>query len=230
MAAFAAYLGASQRGARSPRRRALVLMSALGHLGLLVIAATVGVREAPAAAPEPVLVRLTAPPGKPRAAPAPAPPRKPSKPRSAPHPRLARPVLAPPVETPPPPDQADVDAPSEETPADAPGVPGGVPAPAPDAPFELREVARPPSVIARVTPAYPREARRDRVEGTVVLRVIVGIDGAVERSHTRLIRSVPALDAAAITAIESWRFSPAIGHSGRPVRVIIEVPFQFYLR
>jgi len=81
-----------------------------------------------------------------------------------------------------------------------------------------------------VTPAYPREARRDRLEGTVVLRVIVGLDGAVERGQTKVVRSVSGLDAAAIAAIEGWRFTPALGHAGRPVRVIIEVPFQFYLR
>jgi protein TonB len=30
--------------------------------------------------------------------------------------------------------------------------------------------------------------------------------------------------------LEQWRFSPAIGHAGQPVRVAIDVPVRFSLR
>jgi len=228
--AFAAFLGAARGERRPARRRPLVLLSVLGHLGILLVAAIVSARQSPAPPrPEPVLVRLTMPRGRPKAVPAATAPRKA---RRAPRPRLAQPVLLPPppVEAPPPEPDEEAEAPdavAEEPEGPAEGAPGG--ARAPERVLALREVARPPAVTFRVTPRYPREARQARVEGTVLLRVIVGRDGAVER-EIQVIRSLPALDAAAIAAIAQWRFSPALGHSGQPVRVIIEVPFRFFLR
>ncbi|NPC84752.1 energy transducer TonB, partial [Pyxidicoccus fallax] len=94
----------------------------------------------------------------------------------------------------------------------------------------LKQVSRPPAVLKQVTPEYPRRARSERIQGLVLVRIIIGTDGKVEPEHTRVIRSVPALDAAAIDAVNRWRFSPAIGREGRPVRVIIEVPVQFSLK
>jgi protein TonB len=233
--AFAAYLGAARKPSRA-RQRALVFGSVAGHLGLLAVAASLASRPAPAAPPpqEPIVLRLSVPP-----------PRRSSQ--RPPAPRVARsarrPRLTQPVEVPPPPPELSPEAPAEEVEeqsaeeAEAPAGETGPPAPpgpaAPgvvDAPFELRDVARPPAVVSQITPVYPRDCRLDRVEGTVVVRVIVGRDGAVERGHVRVVRSVPRLDAAAIAAIEGWRFTPALGPSGQPVRVIIEVPFQFYLR
>ena len=60
--------------------------------------------------------------------------------------------------------------------------------------------------------------------------VVLGRQGRVEPEHTRIIRSVPELDAAAVSAVSQWRFSPAIGRQGRPVRVIVEIPVQFSLK
>jgi periplasmic protein TonB len=228
---FAAFLGAARGERRPARRRPLVLVSVLGHLGILLVAAIVSARQSPAPPQaEPVLVRLSMPRGRPRAAQVAAVPRKA---RSAPRQRLAQPALVPPppVELPPPEPVEEVEGASGAQAEEPEALPGGAPegAPAPEQALELRDVARPPSVALRVTPVYPREARQARVEGTVLLRVIVGRDGAVEPG-IRVVRSIPALDAAAIAAIERWRFSPALGHSGQPVRVIIEVPFQFFLR
>ena len=83
----------------------------------------------------------------------------------------------------------------------------------------LKQVSRPPAVLKQVAPEYPRSARSDGVQGLVVVRIIVGTDGKVEPENTKVIRSVPALDSAAIAAVNRWRFSPALGREGRPVRV-----------
>jgi protein TonB len=95
---------------------------------------------------------------------------------------------------------------------------------------DLKQVTRPPVVLEQVQPRYPRQARSLGVEGLVLVRIIIGTDGRVEPEHTRVIRSVPALDAAAVSAVSQWRFSPAIGLHGRTVRVIIDVPVQFSLK
>jgi protein TonB len=96
--------------------------------------------------------------------------------------------------------------------------------------LELAQVARPPAVLEQVAPRYPRQARSRGIQGLVLVRIILGVDGRVEPGHTRVLRSVPALDAAALSAVSQWRFSPALGHHGRPVRVILEVPIQFTLK
>ncbi|WP_395834806.1 TonB family protein [Archangium violaceum] len=96
--------------------------------------------------------------------------------------------------------------------------------------LDLTQVARPPQVLQQLKPTYPRRAKADGIEGLVMVRVIIGTDGRIEPEHTQVIRSVPALDAAAISAVSQWRFSPAIGKQGRPVRVIVEIPVQFSLK
>ncbi len=96
--------------------------------------------------------------------------------------------------------------------------------------LELTQVARPPAVLEQVAPRYPRQARSRGIQGLVLVRIILGTDGRVEAEHTRVLRSVAELDAAAVSAVSRWRFSPALGHHGRPVRVILEVPIQFSLQ
>jgi periplasmic protein TonB len=94
---------------------------------------------------------------------------------------------------------------------------------------DLKQVSRPPAVLEQAVPQYPRQARSQGIEGLVLVRIIIGIDGRVEPGHTRIIRSVPELDEAAMAAVRQWRFSPALGHHGRPVRVIVDIPVQFSL-
>ena len=220
------------------RRRLGVAGSVLAHVAVLALAVLQARRHNARPAPEPVLLHLSLPragQAAPKAAPAAARPLRPRRPRSA---------LVQPPETPPPPAPAAPAEPAVEAAAEAveettgdgdpdgevgAGAPGGIPGGSPNPVFELAEVARPPRLIKQVTPEYPREARAKRIEGVVVVRVVIGQDGRVEAGSPRVMRSVPALDAAALAAIAGWIFSPAIGHSGQPVRVVIEVPFQFGL-
>jgi protein TonB len=97
-------------------------------------------------------------------------------------------------------------------------------------PLQLRELAQPPRLLERVIPDYPRQARLDSLRGTVVVRVIVGPDGRVEPASPQIVRSLPQLDGAVLAAVRRWRFSAPVDPQGRPVRVFLEIPFQFSLR
>jgi periplasmic protein TonB len=231
--------------AERPRgaRPVAVIVSVAFHLGaLLLLVANLGHRPPPKAAPverEPILVRL------PRAAAPPAPPKAavakaPVKPRPKPRPEIVQPAVVPPpvpedppvVEEEPEPAVTGEDSAEEVAAAPAPsgdGRSGGVVGGIGDGPLELKEVARAPALIERVTPDYPRQARNDHIEGLVLLRAVIGRDGRVERDQIRVVRSVPALDDAAKNALCGWRFSPAIDHAGRTVRVVVEIPFEFTL-
>jgi protein TonB len=179
---------------------------------------------------------------------APAAPRVPVAERPAPRPtaaltpphapaRVAHPRPAPPPSiAPPPPSSAAAATPptaggtAEGTAlGSTTGVPGGAVGGLGDAPLSLRDVAAPPELVTRVVPEYPSQARARQIEGQVVLEVTLDRNGRVE-DGVRVTRSVPALDAAAIAAVRQWRFRPARGRDGRPVRVLMEIPVRFVLR
>ncbi len=81
----------------------------------------------------------------------------------------------------------------------------------------------------RVLPDYPPRARARRIEGQVMLEVILDREGRIE-DDVRVLRSIPELDDAAIAAVRQWRFRPARDAAGQPVRVRMDVPIQFVLR
>lgn len=84
-----------------------------------------------------------------------------------------------------------------------------------------------PVPIVEHRPDYPQIAIDARVEGTVLLQVLVGMDGRVE--DVRVAQSIPLLDEAAVHAARRWVFHPA-RVSGRPVRVWVALPVRFSLR
>jgi protein TonB len=96
-------------------------------------------------------------------------------------------------------------------------------------PLSVDQVANPPLLLSRVTPDYPRGARRQGVEGLVVLEAILNLEGQIE-DDIKVLHSVPLLDDAAVQAVRRWRFRPARDHTNQPVRVILEVPVRFVLR
>jgi TonB family protein len=84
-----------------------------------------------------------------------------------------------------------------------------------------------PRAVVRVPPTYPESARRAGVSGTVLVQALVGRDGTVR--DTRVVSSIPMLDAAAVRAVQQWRFEPATDR-GRPVAVWVAIPVTFTLR
>lgn len=85
----------------------------------------------------------------------------------------------------------------------------------------------PPAVVTQVVPVYPDLAREAGVDGTVMLRVLVGKDGRVKDVHVD--RSIALLDEAAVSAARQWVFTPALSN-GHPVMVWVAVPVRFSLR
>jgi TonB family protein len=83
-----------------------------------------------------------------------------------------------------------------------------------------------PKVLEKEDPVYPDKEKSAKVEGKVVLNLVVGTD---QRAHDiKVTKSVtPALDASAVSAVSNWRFQPAT-KNGKPVpvRSVIEVNFH----
>jgi periplasmic protein TonB len=81
-----------------------------------------------------------------------------------------------------------------------------------------------PRPIKITRPQYPQEAFIKKIEGTVIVEILIDIQGRVVRA--RVIQSVPLLDAAAVQTVYQWVFSPAIKH-GRPVPTLAHAPVAF---
>jgi len=80
--------------------------------------------------------------------------------------------------------------------------------------------------ISRVEPVYPEDAKRQGIEGTVKLHVVVGGDGSVQSVE---LTSGPALLAkAATSAIREWRYGQTL-LGGQPVETEQDVIVKFRL-
>jgi protein TonB len=78
----------------------------------------------------------------------------------------------------------------------------------------------------RVTPAYPKEAQDQRIQGTVRMHVIIGKDGKV--ILVELISGHPALAQAALDAVRKWEYKPVL-LNGEAVEVdtTVDTVFSF---
>lgn len=83
-----------------------------------------------------------------------------------------------------------------------------------------------PEAILKVPPSYPDSARQAGIEGTVRLQALVCYTGLIAR--TRIVASIPALDAAAEEAVRQWVFKPATA-DGRSIAVWVAIPVKFTL-
>lgn len=77
-------------------------------------------------------------------------------------------------------------------------------------------------------PAYPPLARRMQLEGRVVLRVRVGMDGDAQEVLLDTGSGHAILDRAALAAVRRWRFVPA-RRGSEPVEAWVRVPLVFRL-
>jgi periplasmic protein TonB len=102
------------------------------------------------------------------------------------------------------------------------GVIGGVIGGTGDGP--VLDYDQPPRPIKITKPQYPQEAFVKKIEGTVEVEILIDASGNVTRA--RVVRSIPALDQAALQTVYQWRFSPAI-KNGHPVATIASAPVMF---
>jgi TonB family protein len=82
-------------------------------------------------------------------------------------------------------------------------------------------------LIRRVTPAYPPEARRAHIQGTVILHAVIDKEGKI--ADLQVVSGPKELTQAAIGAVQQWRYKPYL-LMGAPVEVDTEVQVNFQLR
>ena len=82
------------------------------------------------------------------------------------------------------------------------------------------------NLIHDVTPTYPPEAGRARIQGAVVLLAVIGKDGSVQ--DLRVESGLPVLAQAAMDAVKQWRYRPYL-LNGEPVEVDCRIVINFAL-
>jgi len=87
---------------------------------------------------------------------------------------------------------------------------------------------RPAAYLSNPKPRYPELARRQRLEGLVLLEVLVSPAGTPERVTVHRSSGHDVLDAGAVEAVQRWRFAPA-RQGGSAVAARVEVPVRFAL-
>lgn len=205
--------------------RILALSAAIGlhllaMLLLLIPLSHVAPPQEPAKAQpawqQPIVVPVTPTPPQPTVRPEKQPMTQPRVPTAVPTPT---PVQAPLVDSSPMPMQAEAADPAPT--AAEPSVPPQQPS-APVAGMQLQYLRAP-------APPYPREALRDGLQGSVLLRVLVGVDGQPLEVSIAKSSGHRILDQAAREQVlKRWKFHAAL-QQGTPVQAYGLVPVDFSL-
>jgi len=161
---------------------------------------------------------------------------EPPKPRVTPPPAPPKVVAAPVVrktETPPPMPLAIAD-PTPALNAPVGVVARAVPLPAitaPPAPVAAPKVELPSSdadYLQNPKPAYPGMSKRLGEQGKVVVRVLIGVDGVVQKAEIRQSSGFERLDQAALMTAQRWRYVPG-KRGGVAEAMWFNVPINFVL-
>ncbi len=91
------------------------------------------------------------------------------------------------------------------------------------------KVEEKPKPIYIPKPPYPERARQAGIEGQVVVKALLDIDGSVMEVEILKSSGNEALDEAALSAARMAKFTPARQREN-PVRVWVSIPFNFSLR
>jgi TonB family protein len=91
---------------------------------------------------------------------------------------------------------------------------------------KVKDQIQPPQIIKKVNPVYPEEARKTGIEGVVILEARTDISGRVK--DVMVLRSVPALNQAAIDALKQWVYEPLV-IDGKPREAVFTTTVAFKL-
>jgi TonB family protein len=94
-------------------------------------------------------------------------------------------------------------------------------------PLELTDDITPPRLLEVASPEYTDVAKKKKVEGTVVLDIVVDKKGNVVDAKVKKGLGY-GLDESAVAAVKVWLYKPA-EKDGQPVPVHMEVTTDFYL-
>jgi periplasmic protein TonB len=95
--------------------------------------------------------------------------------------------------------------------------------------LDVGAAVKPPVRLYAPQPRYPEVARRARIQGSVILKLLINPQGTV--SDLEVVKGMGFnLTEEAVKAVEQWRFEPPTTASGRPVSLRYLLTVQFELQ
>lgn len=91
--------------------------------------------------------------------------------------------------------------------------------------FDISDLDKPPVPISQPSPRYPRQLKKEKIGGTVVIVFVLNESGRVENPRIES-SSHPDFEQPALSAIKRWRFKAGM-KGGKPVRSNVRQPFEF---
>lgn len=82
-------------------------------------------------------------------------------------------------------------------------------------------------ILVRISPEYPSDAKKFRIQGTVKLSALINERGAVE--SVEVLDGHPMLVGVAVEAVKKWKYKPTI-LKGTPVSVNTQIHVNFSLK
>jgi TonB family protein len=92
------------------------------------------------------------------------------------------------------------------------------------APLRVGGVVPSPVKLKDAPATYPAEARAAGISGVVFVDALIDVDGNV--TAAKVVGSIPALDAAAVAAVQQWKYAPT-AVDGKAVDVVKLVTIKF---
>jgi len=95
-----------------------------------------------------------------------------------------------------------------------------------DGAYKIGNGVMPPKVLSKVDPDYTQEDKDAKIQGTVILRMVITAEGLA--NNITVVRSLSAgLDEKAIEAIQKWTFQPGTKDGAAvPVWATVEMNFR----
>ncbi|MBI9080515.1 MAG: energy transducer TonB [Pseudodesulfovibrio sp.] len=92
--------------------------------------------------------------------------------------------------------------------------------------FNLDEVDESPQVLRDVPPEYPFGAKRNHIEGQIVIRMLVTKDGTPTKFSIHSADPTGIFEKTSLAAAKRWRFKPG-RYAGKDVDTWVLLPFNF---
>ena len=83
------------------------------------------------------------------------------------------------------------------------------------------------NLLTKVLPEYPAEAKKARIQGTVVLSALIGKDGNIQ--SLRVLSGPNQLQQSSLDAVRQWTYKPYL-LNGDPIEVKTTVNVVFSLK
>ena len=97
----------------------------------------------------------------------------------------------------------------------------------PNGPINVKSDVMENQIVKKVTPVYPPEAKKARIQGKVLLNAIIGKTGEVE--NLKVSSGDPMLQQSAMEAVRQWTYKPFL-LNGQPVEVKTTITVTYTLK